>query len=200
MPELESRAAVEPSVRQKVRVTGLYATPWHLADGTAGRELPWSLDLGRLEQYDRLSAEQLPRVLYRETLDAGAVTCRRWQPVDAVTAAWAWLFLLPSGQLVAALTVDVRSGVGEVIDLLEDCYYADVLIGRTPVEQKPEQPVDLDDRDLAAAEPHDDEPALGCQRTQAVGDPVPTRPGQSRCRPSLSRERPLEEGERRGKV
>jgi Phage integrase, N-terminal SAM-like domain len=34
-----------------------------------------------------------------------------------------------------ALTVDVRCGLGEVIDLLEDCYYGDLSIGGTPVEQ-----------------------------------------------------------------
>ena len=37
-----------------------------------------------------------------------------------------------------------------------------------------QEPVDLDDRNLAAAKPHHDEPALRCQRTQAVGDPVPS--------------------------
>jgi hypothetical protein len=135
MPAVETGATAEPSVRQKVRVTNLYATPWHLADGSAGHELPGSLELGRLAHYYRLSADQLPQVLYRETLDPGAVTFRRWQPVGAVTGAWAWFFQLPSGQLVAALTVDVRCGLGGVIDLLEDCYYADVLIGGTPVDQ-----------------------------------------------------------------
>ena len=92
MPALATGATAEPSVRQKVRVTNLYATPWHLADGTAGHELPGFLDLGRLGHYYRLSADQLPRVLHRETLDADAVTFRRWQPVGAVTGAWAWLF------------------------------------------------------------------------------------------------------------
>jgi hypothetical protein len=135
MPAVEPGATAEPSVRQKVRVTNLYATPWHLADGTGGHELPGFLDLGRLAHYYRLSADQLPRVLYRETLDPGAVTFRRWQPVGAVTGAWAWFFQLPSGQLVAALTIDVRCGLDGVIDLLEDCYYGDVLIGGTPVEQ-----------------------------------------------------------------
>jgi len=132
--ELET-GATGPSVRQKVQVTNLYATPWHLADGAGGRELPGFLRLGRLEHYYHLSADQLPRVLHRETLDAGTVTFRRWQPVDAATGAWAWLFQLPSGQLVAALTVDVRCGLGEVIDMLEDCYYADVFVGGTPVEE-----------------------------------------------------------------
>ena len=133
-PALETGAA-GPSVRQKVRITNLYATPWHLADGTGGHELPRFLDLGRLEHHYRLSADQLPRVLCRETLDAGAVTFQRWHPVDAVAGGWAWFFQLPSGQLVAALTVDVHCGLGEVIDLLEDCYYGDVRVGATPVEQ-----------------------------------------------------------------
>jgi len=133
-PALETGAA-RPSVRQKVRVTNLYATPWHLADSTGGHELPRFLDLGRLEHHYRLSADQLPRVLYRETLAAGAVIFQRWQPVDAVAGGWAWFFQLPSGQLVAALTVDVHCGLGEVIDLLEDCYYGDVRVGGTPVEQ-----------------------------------------------------------------
>ena len=62
VPALETGATTEPSVRQKVRVTNLYATPWHLADGAVGHELPGFLDLGRLEHYYQLSADQLPRV------------------------------------------------------------------------------------------------------------------------------------------
>ena len=41
----------------------MYATPWHLADGTAGGDLPDYLQLWRFEQYYRLSADQLPRSL-----------------------------------------------------------------------------------------------------------------------------------------
>ena len=41
-----------------------------------------------------------------------------------------WLFRLPSGQLVAALSLDVSCELGDTIDLLEDCYFADVQIGQ----------------------------------------------------------------------
>jgi hypothetical protein len=45
----------------------MYATPWHLADGTASGDLPSYLRLWRFERYYRLSGDQLPRVLSRET-------------------------------------------------------------------------------------------------------------------------------------
>ena len=61
-------------------------------------------ELWRFEQYYRLSADQLPRVLCREALDAGALRFPRWQHAGAVTGARIWLFRLPSGQVVAALS------------------------------------------------------------------------------------------------
>ena len=46
-----------------------------------------------------------------------------------MTGARVWLFRLPSGQLVAALSLDARCELPETIDLLEDCYFGDVQIG-----------------------------------------------------------------------
>jgi hypothetical protein len=46
-------------------------------------------------------------------------------------AEWLWLFRLPSGQVVAGLSVDVDCELVEVIDLLEDCYFGDVIAGRS---------------------------------------------------------------------
>jgi hypothetical protein len=113
----------------------MYATAWHLADGTASGDLPDYLRLWRFERYYRLSADQLPRVLCRQTLDTGALSFRRWQHAARVTGARMWLFRLPSGQLVAALSLDVDCELGDTIDLLEDCYFADVRIGPATAEQ-----------------------------------------------------------------
>jgi len=46
-----------------------------------------------------------------------------------------WLFRLPSGQLVAALSVDARCELAETIDLLEDCYFGDVHVGGATAEE-----------------------------------------------------------------
>ena len=43
-----------------------------------------------------------------------------------VTGARVWLFRLPSGQIVAALSLDVNCELIDTIDLLEDCYFGDV--------------------------------------------------------------------------
>ncbi|HUY46042.1 MAG TPA: hypothetical protein VMV92_09995 [Streptosporangiaceae bacterium] len=110
-------------------MTNMYATPWRLADRTASGELPHYLRLWRFEQYYRLSADQLPGVLCRAVLDASALTFRRWQHAGTVTGARMWLFRLPSGQIVASLSLDARCELIDTIDLLEDCYFGDVQIG-----------------------------------------------------------------------
>jgi hypothetical protein len=118
------------------RVTNLYVTPWRLPDGRAGRPLPEYLRLWRFEPYYRLSADQLPHVLAREALEAEGLAFQRWQHAGSVTGAWIWLFRLPSGQVVTALTIDTTCELVELIDLLEDCYFGDVLIGTRPVEEQ----------------------------------------------------------------
>jgi hypothetical protein len=112
----------------------MYATPWHLSDGTASGDLPDYLKLWRFERYYRLSADQLPRVLCHEALDAGTLKFRRWQHPEQVTGARIWLFRLPSGQIVTALSLDVHCELINTIGLLEDCYFADVQIGEATIE------------------------------------------------------------------
>lgn len=46
-----------------------------------------------------------------------------------MTGARVWLFRLPSGQVVAAFTLDADCQLGQIIDLLDDCYFADVQVG-----------------------------------------------------------------------
>jgi hypothetical protein len=84
--------AAGSSVQQKIRITNICATPWHLTDGTAGGDLPDYLKPWRFERYYRLSADQLPRVLCREALDPGALKFRRWQHPEQLTGARIWLF------------------------------------------------------------------------------------------------------------
>ena len=115
--------------QQRVRVTNMYATPWRLADSAAQGELQHYLRLWRFERYYRLSADQLPGVLCREALDVSALRFQRWQHAATVTGARIWLFRLPSGQIVAALSLDTTCELLDTIDLLEDCYFADLQIG-----------------------------------------------------------------------
>ena len=112
----------------------MYATPWHVTDRAGQGELPDYLWLSRFERYYRLSADQLPHVLSREVLDTTALTFRRWQHAGTVTGARLWLFCLPSGQIVAALSIDTSSDLINTIDLLEDCYFGDVQIGQMSAE------------------------------------------------------------------
>lgn len=125
----------ETCSQPRVRVSNLYATPWHLADGAASRDLPEYLELWRFERYYRLSASQLPRVLRREELDTSALKFQRWQVAGRVTGARVWLFRLPSGQIVTALSLDARCELIDTIGLLEDCYFGDVHIGEATVEE-----------------------------------------------------------------
>jgi hypothetical protein len=112
----------------------MYATPWHLPGGTASGDLPGHLPLWRFERYYRLSADQLPAVLHQEALDASTLRFGRWQHAGTLTAARIWLFALPSGQVVAALSLDMNSALIEVIDLLEDCYFANIHVGDATIE------------------------------------------------------------------
>ena len=112
----------------------MYATPWHLTDDSNSGQLPDYLRLWRFERYYRLSGDQLPRVLSREALDVSALRFERWQNAEQVTGARIWLFRLPSGQIVAALSLDVQCELADTIDLLEDCYFGDVQIGDATAE------------------------------------------------------------------
>ncbi|HET9894104.1 MAG TPA: hypothetical protein VFQ44_04165 [Streptosporangiaceae bacterium] len=71
----------------------------------------------------------------RAEINAADLKFTRWRDSARVTGARIWLFRLPSGQVVAALSLDVRCPFIETIDLLEDCYYCDVLVGDEPLEQ-----------------------------------------------------------------
>ena len=113
----------------------MYGTPWHVTDHAGEGELPDYLWLSRFEHYYRLSADQLPHVLYRDVLDISALRFRRWQHAGTVTGARLWLFCLPSGQIVAVLSIDTSSDLIETIDLLEDCYFGDVQIGQMSAEE-----------------------------------------------------------------
>ena len=42
---------------------------------------------------------------------------------------------MPSGQVVAAFSLEVRCEPIEVIDLLEDCYFADVHVGEATITE-----------------------------------------------------------------
>lgn len=67
-----------PTAQRRIRVTNIYVTPWHLADSANDGELPDYLRLWRFERYYRLSADQLPKVLYRE------------MPARSVSGAGSW--------------------------------------------------------------------------------------------------------------
>jgi hypothetical protein len=117
-----------------VRISNVYATPWHATSAAAAGQLTDYLGLWRFERYYQLSGDQLPGVLLRETADPGELTFRRWADAGRVTGAWIWLFRLPSGQVVAGLSIDARCTPAETIDLLEDCYFTDVRIGQDTIE------------------------------------------------------------------
>lgn len=89
------------------------------------------LRLGRLAEFYETSAGQLPAVLVRRELDPETVTGTRWP--GHVDSARLWLFALPSGQVTAAFTLDVDTGMMGTIPLLEDLYYAELSTAGTPI-------------------------------------------------------------------
>lgn len=123
-----SAAGADPPVkRTTVRITNVYATSWRVDPSVARGELGDHLRLWRLERNYRLAADQLPRVLAREDLDPQTIRVKRWQQhISTLSGARVWLFVLPSGRVVAVFSVDVASELADVVDLLEDCYFCDV--------------------------------------------------------------------------
>lgn len=124
----------KPGRTDGIRVTNVYATTWFLADPLPCSDLADELDLWRYARYYEMSAEQFPRVLYREEVSPDSLRFRRWQFPQTVQRVKAWLFAMPSGQVVAALTVDSSCPLTDTIPLLEDGYYTDISIDGTPLE------------------------------------------------------------------
>jgi hypothetical protein len=91
------------------------------------------LRLGRLSAFYNASNGQLPSVLALQELAAEAVSFLRWS--GRVDAARLWLFASSSGQVVAALSLDVEADPLGSIPLLEDLYYVDVHVDGRPLEQ-----------------------------------------------------------------
>jgi hypothetical protein len=118
-----------------VRITNLYGTTWEPVDHLDGdAALTGYLRFGRLETYYRKAAEQLPAVAARELLDVPTMSFNRWQPETRLKAGRLWILVMPSGQAVVALTLDVECPLLATIDLLEDCYYFDVKVDGVPLE------------------------------------------------------------------
>lgn len=123
------------NTRERLRLTTIYATSRSL-DASMLNEAtqPFGdvLRMGRLAQSCTEAQDQLPRVLHCQSLDADSVSFQRWS--GNVQSACFWLFTVTSGQVLAALSLDVTAGLLGVIPLLEDLYYADVKVGREPLE------------------------------------------------------------------
>ncbi|MGW2766164.1 hypothetical protein [Streptomyces sp. NPDC001275] len=123
--------------REHIRLTTVYATPWTYDPVEVGRVANPAgdlLHLGRLAKYYSKSDQQLPRVIRHEQLACANVTCQRWNTVEPV-AAGLWHFVLPSGQVVVAVTLDVPGTLIEAIPLLEDLHYASIQCEGLPLEQ-----------------------------------------------------------------
>jgi hypothetical protein len=113
--------------RPTIRVTSLYATPWRLpADHARLQPLVECLGFGRLGDFYHRAARQLPAVVATQPVDPAAVRGHRW--TGDVRQGRLWLFATPSGQVVAALSLDVAGPFLGVIDLLEDSYYQQVTL------------------------------------------------------------------------
>jgi hypothetical protein len=124
--------------RELLRLTTVYATPWRCEVELLERLCrppTHYLRLGRLARFYQTSQHQLPRVLLREQLDPRDLGFDRWRDGSQVADARAWLFALPSGQALAALSLDVATSLVGSIPLLEDLYYGSATVRGETFEQ-----------------------------------------------------------------
>src|SRR5215470_6674252 len=124
----------KPGRAEGIRVANVYATSWFLTDGPPDGDLTAELELLRYGQYYKMSAEQFPCVLHREALRPESLEFRRWQFCDSIERVELWLFAMPSGQVMAAFTIDSSCPLSDTVDLLEDGYYTDINVGETTLE------------------------------------------------------------------
>ncbi|MER6029851.1 hypothetical protein [Streptomyces sp. NPDC001851] len=125
------------AARPYLRLTTVYSTAWTYDPDQMAQAATAPGDVfnfGRLAGYYSRSEQQLPRVIRREALDCSSVVCQRWRPGEPASAQL-WHFVLPAGQVVVALTLDVPLTLVEAIPLLEDLYYGSIACDGTPLEQ-----------------------------------------------------------------
>lgn len=122
-----------------VRVVNIYATPWRF-NGTLGDDECTPTNLNGLEQHYKLYKDQLPRLLparvLGERIQSGAVTLAQEVRGVTVANAKAELFMLPSKQVVLAVTMCLADGVltdgrgvEPIVEVLEQCIVGDIKIG-----------------------------------------------------------------------
>ena len=124
-----------PTSRDAIRLTMLYATDLRHALDPNGQHRPAGevLRLARLAKFYAHSANQLPHILTHTNLDPADLGFRRWNGNDVESASF-WIIVLPSQQVLMALSLDVRADLIATIPLLEDLYYAEINITGTPLE------------------------------------------------------------------
>lgn len=105
-------------------------------------------------------------MLLHEDLDPQAIRVKRWPHISTLAGATAWLFNLPSGRVVAALSLDVVCEIADVTELLEDCYFGDVHVEDVLINQKIQRMVASFDGDAVY-----DEDFLPERHQLVFGDP-----------------------------
>lgn len=131
------------SDRKGVRVTTVYATKWALPEDNSVTTTPAAdfspLKLRRLEEFYRISADQVPRVIHTWGVFPHQIGSQRWDRDHEDTwnnryfAARIWALAVPSGRIVIAFTTDVPTDLIGSIELLEDHYYSAHLIDNIPI-------------------------------------------------------------------
>ena len=116
-----------------IRVTTVYATNATMPFTHQGQEPGRFLGLGRLASYYDRSAAQLPQVIGHRSVPPEDVKFTRWRRHDRLQAATTWSFMLPTGQVIAAISLDLHCQPVDTVDVLTDCYYEDVAIDENPL-------------------------------------------------------------------
>jgi hypothetical protein len=118
---------------EEFRVTTLYATSWRAKhSGADSASLTDHLTFDQLEPFYRTAADQFPDVVTVRDLAAETANFHRWR--GNLTSGRLWLFVLPSEQVVAGLTVTAEGDLLNLVELLEDCHERQLRFAGSDVE------------------------------------------------------------------
>ena len=116
-------------------VTTLYGAGWGPVEGDGSTPPAGHLSFGNLKKYYDDAADLLPSVARADILDPATLWFERWAQGERLVWARVWLFRMPSGRSVAAVSLGVDVDLEDTVELLNDLRHLLVKVAGRPLEE-----------------------------------------------------------------